>query len=53
MSFLGEDIAKAIFMTLAEYHLEERVFGALADTMASNFGQWRGAITILQVRYSI
>ena len=36
-------------MTLVEYNLHEKVMAALADTTAPNFGQWRGAMVILQV----
>ena len=36
-------------MTLVEFSMEGNVMGVLADTTAPNFGQWRGAITILQV----
>ena len=36
-------------MILAEYSVVGNVVAALADTTATNFGQWSGAITILQV----
>ena len=40
-------------MTLVEFSMEGNVMGVLADTTAPNFGQWRGAITILQVEIFI
>ena len=45
----GEAIAESVFMTLVEHNLHEKVMGAVADTTAPNFGQWRGAMVILQV----
>ena len=36
-------------MILAGYSVVGNVVAALADTTATNFGQWSGAITILQV----
>ena len=45
----GEAVAEAVYATLLQYSMEERVLGCLADTTASNFGQWCGAMTILQV----
>lgn len=53
IDFPGEAIAEAIFMTLVEFSMEGKVLGILADTTAPNFGQWRGAITILQVELFI
>ena len=46
----GADVAEAIYLTLAQHNLEERVMGIIADTTASNFGRYSGAVTLLQVR---
>ena len=45
----GEAIAESVFMTLVEHNLHSNIMAALADTTAPNFGQWRGAMAILQV----
>ena len=37
----GEAVAEAVYATLLQYSMEEKVLGFLADTTASNFGQWR------------
>lgn len=47
--FPGEAVAEAVYATLLQYAMEDKVLGCLADTTASNFGQWSGAMTILQV----
>ena len=44
-----EAIAEAVFMSLVEHSLEGKVFGVTADTTATNFGRWSGAIRLLQV----
>ena len=46
---LGEAVAEEIYCLLLQYGMEQKVFGCLADTTASNFGRWSGAITVLQV----
>ena len=49
----GADVAEAVYLTLAEQELEERVMGIICDTTASNFGRFSGAVTCLQVRNRI
>ena len=49
LSAIGEAVAEEVYGTLNQYEMENSVFGCLADTTASNFGQWSGAITLLQV----
>ena len=49
----GADVAEAVYLTLAEQELEDKVMGIICDTTASNFGQFSGAVTCLQVRHRI
>ena len=51
----GADVAEAVYLTLAEQEqeLEDKVMGIICDTTASNFGQFSGAVTCLQVRNRI
>ena len=46
----GADVAEAVYLTLAELELEDKVMGIVCDTTASNFGRFSGAVTCLQVR---
>ena len=45
----GAAIADTIYFTLVEHGLEDSVMGIVADTTAANFGQYSGAMTLLQV----
>ena len=45
----GEAQADAVYSILVAAGLQDRVGGIVADTTASNFGQYRGSIIILQV----
>ena len=45
----GEAMAEAIYGELLAVDLHDHVMGIMADTTASNFGMYRGAIKILQV----
>lgn len=45
----GETMADAVWEMLNMLGLLECIGGIVADTTASNFGAWRGSITILQV----
>ena len=44
----GAAIAEALFCVLLEHGLETRVLAVLADTTATNFGPFNGAIALLQ-----
>ena len=44
----GEAMADAVYAILCSVELQDHVGGIVADTTASNFGPYRGSITILQ-----
>ena len=44
----GEAMAEAVFDILVSLDLHEYVMAIVADTTATNFGQYRGAIALLQ-----
>ena len=44
----GEAMAEAVYDILVSLDLHEYVMGIVADTTATNFGQYRGAIVVLQ-----
>ena len=44
----GEAMADAVYSILCSADLQDHVGGIVADTTASNFGPYRGSITILQ-----
>ena len=46
----GEAMAEAIYGMLVSAGLEQHVMGLVADTTATNFGPYSGAIVILQVQ---
>ena len=48
----GEAQADAVFTILVATGLQDHVGGIVADTTASNFGQYRGSIIILQVHHT-
>ena len=44
----GAPIADSMFFTLVEHGLENSVMGIVAETTAANFGQYSGAVTLLE-----
>ena len=48
----GEAQPDAVYSIIVAAGLQDRIGGIVADTTASNFGQYRGSIIILQARYT-